>query len=172
MCNIPAGHESFYKLAGRLIQGVKLRVVRNLGDLDSHQMAALTECVGTSALPVFRERLSKGVELHMLLSENRVVGTVFFVLGKSHSFQHIPLTERDAMGLDGRIDPAFRGRGLYPILLLVSLLDFKNRGIERVYTDCAEWNKETIRSFECVGFRYLLKYRLRRGFYRFEQEVF
>lgn len=169
--NIPPGYESFWKLVVRLIQGVKLQVVHNLDELDPHQMQLLLDSVGASALPVFQERLSRGIELHILFAEGRVVGTVFFVLGKHQPFQHVVLTDRDAMGLDGRIEPAFRGRGLYPILLLLSIMHFRKQGVERVFADCAEWNRETIRSLECLGFRYLLKYKLLRGSYRYEQEA-
>ena len=166
--NIPSGYEAFWKLVDRLIQGVKIQVVHSLDELDSSQLQSLKGCAGASALQIFRERLSRGIELHMLLAEGRVVGTAFFVLGKHQPFQHVVLTDRDAMGLDAHIDPAFRGRGLFPILILLSVLHLRNQGIERVLADCAEWNVESIRSFECLGFRYLLRYKLVRGAYRYE----
>jgi hypothetical protein len=169
--NIPPGYESFWKLVVRLVQGVKLEVVHNLDELDPHQMQSLIECVGVSALPVFQERLSRGIELHILFlfAEARVVGTAFFVLGKRQPFQHLVLTDRDVMGLDAHIEPAFRGRGLFPIFLWLSILHLRKQGIERVFADLAEWNTESNRSLECLGFRYLLKYKLVRGSYRYDK---
>jgi len=169
--NIPAGHEAFWRTAVRLTQGVKLQVVHNLDELDSHEAELLKEYVGASALPVLRGRFSQGIELHVLSVKDRVVGTVFFVLGRHQPFQHAILTDRDAMGLDARIAPALRGRGLYPILLLLSIIHLRKQGIERVLADCADWNVESIRSLECLGFRYLLKYRLVRGAYRYDRKA-
>jgi hypothetical protein len=150
---------------------VNLQVVCNLEELDPHQEQLLLDFVGASALSVFKHRLSRGIKLHILFAEGQLVGTVFFVLGKQQPFQHVILTDRDAMGLDGRIVPAFRGRGMYPLILLLSIMHLRKQGVERLFADCAEWNRETTRSLECLGFRYLLKYKLVRGAYRYEKEA-
>jgi len=168
--NIPAGGTALNKYVARFIDTVDLRIVSNLDELTEPELQALGQSVGASALRIFGQRLSRGVELHILFADGRVVGTVFYVLGRDHPFQHVVLTERDAMGLDGRIDFAYRGRGLYPVLLFLSMVHLSRRGIERLFADCTESNQEAARSFECVGFRFLMRYRLKSGGYVYDHK--
>jgi len=121
--NIPPGYEAFHKFVARLIQGVKLQTVKSLDDLAPHELQSLTECVGVSALPIFRQRLLQGVELHILFVEGRVVGTVFFVLGKTMRFSTWFC-----------IDQAFRGRGLYPVVTERTQKPYCSWEIERFMT--------------------------------------
>jgi ribosomal protein S18 acetylase RimI-like enzyme len=75
------------------------------------------------------------------------------------------------MALDGRVDPKYRGRGLYPIFLSLSIEKLKQRGIERLFIDTNENNEEANRSFASVGFRFLLKFKIKRGRYRFDRKA-
>jgi hypothetical protein len=149
---------------------VELRVVRKLDELNPNEQRALEHSVGASAIPIFERRLSQGIELHILFVGERIAGTMFFVFGRYHCFQHVVLTEHDAMGLDGRVDSEFRGRGLFPVFLLLSIASLKQRGIDRLFIDCSEHNERSIRSFSHVGFRFLLRYRLKWSRYRFDRK--
>lgn len=152
-------------------QSVELRVIRNLEELDFEEYQSLTESIGVSDLPVCKDRLAKGIELHMLRVGNRVVGTLYLVFGKVSSFQHVILTDRDVMGLDGRIVPEFRGNGLYPMLLSRSIEKLRQQGFERLFIDANENNVAATRSYESVGFRLLLRYKLWRGIYWFDKKA-
>ena len=149
---------------------VTLRVVtrENLKALNAEELAAVEANVGESSLPVIRERLDHGCELHILLYEGRVVGTRFFILGREHSFQHVVLTDRDAMDIDGRIRPEFRGRGLNPVFFYLNIRHLRKQGLERLYVACREDNQASVRSFARVGFRFLGKYRNWRGYHIYE----
>jgi hypothetical protein len=165
-------NEGFRGVLSRLLEKVELRVVTRLDELSPNELRALEQSVGASAIPVFEQRLLQGMTLHLLLAGERVAGTIFFVFGRSQRFQHVVLTERDAMGLDGRIDPGFRGRGLYPVFLLLSIARLKESGVDRLFVDTTEDNDHAIRSFSSVGFRFLIRYRLKRGRYRFDGKSF
>ncbi len=147
---------------------VMLRIVRTLGELNRSERQALERSVGASAIPIFERRLLQGNELYILFSGESVAGTMFLVFGRECPFQHTVLTDRDAMVLDARIDPKFRGRRLYAVFLSRSLASLKQNGAERLFIDCAERNKRSIRSFSRVGFQFLLRYRVRGGQYRFD----
>ena len=147
-----------------------LRVVRGLVELNANEYRALEHSVGASAVPIYQRRLSQGNELHILFAGERVVGTIFFVFGRYHPFQHAILTERDVMALDARIDPEFRGRGLYAVFLLLSIANLKQKGVDRLFISCSERNERSIHSFSRVGFRFLLRYRQRRYQYRFDRK--
>jgi len=166
-----AGNAKFQGLLSRLLKGVELRVVTSLSELKPQEYQALKDSVGGSDVPLYEERLSQGVELHVLFIDQKVAGTLSFVFGETHRFQHVVLTDRDAMALDGRVDPKYRGRGLYPIFLSLSIERLKQRGIERLFIDTNENNEEANRSFASVGFRFLLKFKLERGMYRFDRKA-
>lgn len=150
--------------------GSELCVVKSVGDLCPAKQKALERSIGVSAMPIVEERLSQGVELHILFCEERVAGTLFIVFGRTHRFQHLVLTDHDAMVLDARIDPEFRGQGLYAIFLSQSIAWLRRQGIDRLFIDSSEHNDRSVRSFSKVGFRFLLRYRLKRGQYRFDQK--
>lgn len=166
-----AGGDKFHGLLTRLLNGVELRVVNNLDELKPEEYCALKDSIGGSDIPVYHERLSQGLELHILFIDRKVAGTLSFVFGRTHRFQHVVLTDRDAMALDGRVDPKYRGRGLYPIFLSLALEKLKEKGIERLYIDTNETNEEANRSFVSVGFEFLLKFRATRGRYRFDRHA-
>lgn len=167
----PADNDKFQVLLSRLLKGVELRVVTSLSELNPQEYQALKDSVGGSDIPVYQRRLSQGVELHVLFIDQKVAGTLSFVFGKIQQFQHVTLTDRDAMALDGRINPKYRGRGLYPIFLSLSIEKLKQNGIERLFIDTNENNEEANRSFASVGFRFLLKYKTERGKYRFDRKA-
>lgn len=166
-----AGSDKFQGLMSRLLESIELRVITSLNDLKPQEYQALKGSVGGSDIPVYERRLSQGVELHVLFIDQKVAGTLSFVFGKTHSFQHVVLTDRDAMALDGRVDPKYRGQGLYRIFLSLSIENLKQRGIERLFIDANENNEAANRSYSSVGFRFLLKFKTERGRYRFDRKV-
>ena len=166
-----AGSDKFQGLLSRLLKDVELRVVTSLSTLKSQEYQALKDSVGGSDIPVYERRLSQGVELHVLFIDQKVAGTLSFVFGKIHRFQHVVLTDRDAMALDGRVDPKYRGRGLYRIFLSLSIENLKQRGIERLFIDANENNEAANRSYTSIGFRFLLKFKTERGRYRFDRKA-
>jgi ribosomal protein S18 acetylase RimI-like enzyme len=166
-----AGSDKFQGLLSQLLKGVELRVVTSLSDLKPQEYQALKESVGGSDIPVYERRLSQGVELHVLFIDQKVAGTLSFVFGNIHRFQHVVLTERDAMALDGRVDPKYRGQGLYPIFLSLSIENLRQRGIERLFIDANENNEAANRSYASVGFHFLLKFKTERGKYRFDRKA-
>lgn len=155
----------------RLPEGLKLRVVRSLSELKPQEYQALKESVGGSDIPVYERRLSQGIELHVLFIDQKVAGTLSFVFGETHRFQHVVLTDHDVMALDGRVDPKYRGRGLYPIFLSLSIEKLKQRGIERLFIDTNENNEAANRSYASLGFRFLLKFKTESGRYRFDRKA-
>ncbi|TKB90010.1 MAG: GNAT family N-acetyltransferase [Nitrospira sp.] len=166
-----AGSNKFRGLVSRPPEGVELRVFTNLSEINPQEYQALKDSVGGSDIPVYQRRFSQGVELHVLFIDQKVAGTLSFVFGKIHRFQHVVLTDRDAMALDGRIDPKYRGHGLYPIFLSLSIEKLKQRGIERLFIDTNENNEAANRSYASAGFRFLLKYKTGWGRYRFDRKA-
>lgn len=164
------GDEKLRALLTRLLKSVELKAVTALSDLKPQEYQALKDSVGASDIPVYERRLSQGIELHILFVDKKVAGTLSFVFGKTHRFQHVVLTDRDAMALDGRVDPKYRGRGLYPIFLSLAIERLREKGIERLFIDTNENNEEASRSFTSVGFRFLLRFRIEGGRYRFDRE--
>ena len=166
-----AGSDKFPGSLSQPLESIELRVVTSLSELNPQEYQALKDSVGGSDIPVYQRRLSQGIELHVLFIDQKVAGTLSFVFGKIHRFQHVVLTDRDAMALDGRIDPKYRGRGLYPIFLSLSIEKLKQNGIERLFIDTNENNEAANRSYGSVGFRFLLKYKTEWGRYRFDRKA-
>jgi GNAT superfamily N-acetyltransferase len=148
-----------------------LRVVRKLDDLSASDWADLDRSLGANARDLIATRLRAGADLHFLVVGDRVAGTRFFVRGATHPFQHVPLSERDVMVLDGRIDPDLRGRGYNVPFYAKSLAELKRRGAQHVWVDCAEHNERSRRSYARLGFRFVLRYRTRWGRYRFDSDI-
>lgn len=161
---IPAGEVS----KAEKEEDLELHVVTSLDALGPAERRDLERSVGLSAIPIFEERLARGSELHILLASGRVAGTRFVVFGHTHPFQDVMLTEHDAMGLDVRIDPAFRGRGLASDFYRLSIANLAERGIERVFAGASVRNGRSNRMLRRVGFRSLLRYRVRRGRYQYD----
>jgi RimJ/RimL family protein N-acetyltransferase len=80
------------------------------------------------------------------------------------------LTDGDSMVVDARIVPAFRGRGLYAVLLAHAADALRARKQERLYIDTLETNTASLRAYDKVGFRFLTRYRMSwRRQYRFAE---
>ncbi len=118
----------------------------------------------------FDQRLAAGARFHALLVEGRFAGSLYTVPGSVTPFQHVVLTPLDAMVLDARIDPAFRGRGLYSILLSETLRALNAIGIQRLYIDTPASNERSLATFRRLGFRFLVRYRRRGSGYRFDRK--
>ena len=86
-------------------------------ELNPAQRKVLIEALGPGSDKQAEERLASGALLHVLRVGATVAGTLFTVSGAARRFQHMVLTDGDSMVLDARIVPAWRGRGLYPVLL-------------------------------------------------------
>ena len=128
----------------------------------------LERSLGPSTVSVFRTRLARRCQLCVLAKGNTLAGTLFFVFGRDHPFQHLVLTERDAVILDAWISPQLRGQGLYSIFLDLALGTLKGKGIERVFVATSERNQPSLRALRRVGFRYLLGYRTVMGIYTYD----
>ena len=152
------------------VSGARLRVVHRLEELGEDERRDLTASIGTSAMPLVEQRLLQGVELHLLLVDEKVAGTRFVVFGSSHPFQNVVLTARDTMGLDVRIDPRFRGSGLAPLFFSLSIAELAERGIERIFAAASVHNDRSNRTLVRVGFQPLLRYREKRGIYRYDRK--
>lgn len=149
---------------------VSLRVMSEpAGDVE---LAMLESSFGASALSVFQARVRQGCQLCVLFRGQAIAGTLFFVFGRTHRFQHLVLTEHDAVILDARISPEFRGQGLYSIFLNLSLGTLKGKEIERVFVATNEHNEPSLRTLRRVGFRYLMRYRTWIGIYRYDVNPF
>lgn len=149
---------------------VSLRVVSDV--VDGEERAMLEHSLGAPAMAVFLSRLRNGCQLCVLVKDQAVAGTLFFVFGRSHRFQHLILTEQDAVILDARIDPKFRGQGLYAVFLNRSLNTLKNKGIERVFVATSEHNEPSLLALRRVGFRYLMRYKTCKGIYKYDVHPF
>jgi hypothetical protein len=140
-------------------------------ELTVTQQKALTEALGPGSITQAEARLARGARLNVLFVDDMVAGTVFTVSGAAQRFQHMVLTDADSMGFDGRMIPAFRGRGLFPVLLTQMIHALHAQRQERFYADVLATNTATIHTFEKIGLRYLTRYRLsRRGRYRFVEK--
>ena len=148
------------------VEGMSLRVISDCGE--EADLSTLERILGSSVVSVFRNRIGQGCQLHILYKQQVVAGTLFFVFGLTQRFQHIVLTEQDAVILDARIDPAFRGQGLYPIFLQLSLDSLKGKNIERVFVVTSEHNEPSLRALRRIGFRYLMRYKTWMGLYKFD----
>lgn len=149
----------------------RLRVARRPEELGHPQWCELSAQVGPRACELYRERVSRGCELHLLELDGRIAGSQFFIPGTLQPFQHVVLTERDALLMDVRIHREFRGRGLAPLFYSLSVQDLARRGCERVFGAASVHNTPSLRTFERVGFRHLVDYRFRRGRYHFDREL-
>ena len=127
--------------------------------------------VGASSMSIFKKRLAAGAELHMLIVDGRIAGTRFVALGSRTPFQNVVLGDCDAMGLDVRIEPDMRGRGLAPLFFSLSISNLAERGIDRVFATVNVRNERSIRTLERAGFRYVLNMRKRGKQYRYDAEI-
>lgn len=148
-----------------------LRVVERFEDLSDTERTDLARHVGESSMRLVRSRLERGCELHLLLKGERIAGSRFVVFGRMHRFQSVVLTPRDTMGMDVRIDRELRGQGLAPVFFSLSIQDLHRRDCDRVFAAVSVQNTPSIRTLERVGFRHLLRFRIRRGWYRYDREV-
>lgn len=151
--------------------GTRLRAIASLSDLNEDELSDLARHVGASSMAIARERMARGCELHLLGQGARIVGSRFVVFGMTHAFQNIVLTPKDTMGLDVRIDREVRGRGLAPVFFSLSIQDLHRRGCERVFAAVSVQNTPSIRTLERVGFREVLQFRIRRGWYRYDCDL-
>ena len=139
-------------------------------ELTPAQRKALIEALGPRSDKQAEERLASGALLHVLFVDEMVAGTLFTVSGAARRFQHMVLTDGDSMVLDARIVPAFRGRGLYPVLLAHAAHALQAYGQDRLYIDTLETNTASLRAYAKVGFRFLTRYRMSwRRHYRFAE---
>jgi hypothetical protein len=149
-----------------VVQGITLRVIFNCAG--GSDLLALERILGAATVSVFRRRLEKGCQLNILYKEQDVAGTLFFVFGRTQTFQHVVLTDKDAVILDARIDPLFRGQGLYSIFLRLSLDSLKGKSIERVFVATSEHNEPSVRALHQVGFRCITRYKSWMGIYKYD----
>ncbi len=139
-------------------------------ELNPAQHKVLIDALGPGSDKQAEERLASGALLHVLFVDDMVAGTLFTVSGAARRFQHMVLTDGDSMVLDARIVPAFRGRGLYPVLLAHAAHALQAYGQDRLYIDTLETNTASLRSYAKVGFRFLTRYRMSwRRRYRFAE---
>ena len=139
-------------------------------ELNPAQRTALIEALGPRSDKQAEERLASGALLHVLFVDEMVAGTLFTVSGAARRFQHMVLTDGDSMVLDARIVPAFRGRGLYAVLLAHAAHALQAYGQDRLYIDTLETNTASLRTYDKVGFRFLTRYRMSwRRHYRFAE---
>ena len=149
----------------------RLEVVLRVEDLSDERWRELEEHLGSDTVPRLRERIERGCEMHILTLKGQIAGTRFVVWGRTHAFQHVPLTENDTMGMDVRIDPEYRGRRLAPLFFSLSIQDLARRGCERVWAVVAVHNVRSVKTLERVGFRRLLTQRIERGRYRYDRDI-
>lgn len=149
---------------------VSLRVICKFDGGVEQEM--LEKSFEVSAMSVLASRLRNGCQLCVLLKGQVVAGTLFFVFGRNHRFQHLILTEQDAVILDARIAPRFRGQGLYSVFLHLSLSTMNGKGIERVFVQTSEHNEPSLHALRRVGFRYLMRYKTYLGMYRYDVSPF
>ncbi len=139
-------------------------------ELNPAHHKVLIDALGPGSDKQAEERLASGALLHVLFVDDMVAGTLFTVSGAARRFQHMVLTDGDSMVLDARIVPAFRGRGLYPVLLAHAAHALQAYGQDRLYIDTLETNTASLRSYAKVGFRFLTRYRMSwRRRYRFAE---
>jgi RimJ/RimL family protein N-acetyltransferase len=149
---------------------VSLRVISEF--TGGVEQAILEKSLGASGMSVFSSRVIDGCQLCVLLKGQAVAGTLFFVFGRAHRFQHLVLTEQDAVILDARIAPEFRGQGLYSVFLNLSIGTLNGKGIERVFAQTSEHNEPSLRALRRVGFRYLMRYKTYLGIYKYDARPF
>lgn len=139
-------------------------------ELNPAQRKSLIDALGPGSDKQAEERLASGALLHVLFVDQAVAGTLFTVSGAARRFQHMVLTDGDSMVIDARIVPAFRGQGLYPVLLAHAADALRAYGQDRLYIDTLETNTASLRAYEKVGFRFLTRYRVSwRRQYRFAE---
>lgn len=151
--------------------GARFAVIRSLADLGESEREGLRNQLGAPTLAIWETRLAQGSEGHLLFLDGRLAASRFVVWGSVKPFQNLVLTPRDTMGMDVRVDPELRGRGLAPLFFSISIQDLAKRGCERVFAMVAVHNIRSIKTLEHVGFRALLRCRLERGRYRFEGNI-
>ncbi len=139
-------------------------------ELNPAQFKALIEALGPRSNKQAEARLASGALLHVLFVDEMVAGYFFTVSGAARRFQHMVLTDGDSAGIDGRILPAFRGRGLFPVLLGHGVHALQAYGQDRFYADALETNIGSLRALERIGCRFLTRYRTSwRGYYRYAE---
>lgn len=150
-------------------EGLSLeRVTENLDGLGARVRQTLDRDLSSRAMRLYLSRLERGASLFVLTLADDVAGVMFTVPGSRQPFQHVLLTRHDAMVLDARVWPAHRGKGLYRLFLSGVLQRLKADGIERLYIDTPETNVRSIRTFDQLGFEFLVKYRSRSRTYRYD----
>lgn len=129
-------------------------------ELNPARHKALMEALGADSSKQAEQRLASGARLHVLFVDDRVAGYFFSVSGAVRRFQHVVLTDVDSVGIDGRVQPEFRGQGLFPILMAHGIHALRGSGQERFYADALETNTASRRTLEKIGCRSLTRYRM------------
>ncbi len=151
--------------------GSRFRVIRGLGELSPAEHAQVLAQLGAPTLAIWETRFARGGEAHLLFLDEQLAASRFVVWGNVAPFQNLVLTPHDTMGMDVRVDPELRGRGLAPLFFSLSIQDLAQRGCERVFAMVAVHNIRSIKTLERVGFRPLLRCRIANGRYRYEGSI-
>ena len=149
----------------------RFRVVRSLDELGARERDEVAGRLGAASTAVCESRLAQGCELHLLFLGEDLAASRFVIWGSVTPFQNVVLTERDTMGLDVRVEPDLRGRGLAPLFFSISIQDLASRGCDRVFATVAVHNVRSFKTLERVGFRPLLRCRVERGRYRYDRTL-
>jgi ribosomal protein S18 acetylase RimI-like enzyme len=125
----------------------------SLPDVDADIITACEATFGQATSRDMNKLFSKGHDVWLGMIGNQVTGVCWSRSHEKRSDYFMPLAESDATILGCTVDPASRGRGIYPAMLeiMVNTLIDQER-ISCVYIDSKNWNRASIRGIHKAGF--------------------
>ncbi len=107
------------------------------------------------ALRNVEERFEKGASLWLIKSGDRLAGYGWTLQGRTVAPYYFPLAPDDVHLFDFHVYPAFRGRGLNPLLVTHILSSVAIEAEGRAFIEVAEWNQSQLASLKKMPFRRL-----------------
>ena len=102
-----------------------------------------------------KERFDLGASLWLIKSDNKLAGYGWTLQGNTVEAHYFRLGQDDAHLFDFHVFPAYRGRGLNPVLVTHILQRLATSGAGRAFIEAAEWNKAQLLSLAKTPFRRL-----------------
>ena len=135
------------------------RETENEEQLTRAELAALEEYGGPAYAEQARERLRRGWRLWMGSVAGAVAGGGWAVTNATeYATKVVPLLDTDISIIDCFTLPAFRGKRVYPAVLVSIAHCYRERGFLRAWGYVNERNAASIRGLEKAGFRNAVRY--------------
>jgi GNAT superfamily N-acetyltransferase len=150
-CDIAAFRQAPVLPSGHSVE--RKRNEAEISSLDLQRYAELWNPVIAKAN--MRERFGRSASLWLLQSEGTLVGYGWTLGGGTIEPHFFRLGRRDVHLFDFYVAPAYRGRGLNPLLVNSVLCHLALEGCARAFIETPQWNHSQISSLKRTPFHFL-----------------